>query len=193
MQRTSITNDIQELEHLLARVAKDEAFMDGLAEVTAVISNALKAGKTLLIAGNGGSAADASHFAGELVGRFERERRGYPAVALSADAAVVTAIANDYGFERIFSRQVEALGTEGDVFIGISTSGNSKNILEALRVARAQQLETIAFLGGDGGAACEHAAISLVVPDESTARVQEVHSVLIHALSKHIEQNLSTQ
>ena len=151
------------------------------------IRSALAGGGKLLIFGNGGSAADAQHMAAELVGRFQRDRAGLAAIALTTDTSTVTSVANDFGFERIFDRQVEALGRAGDVAVGISTSGNSANVVRGLEVARAAGLVTIALTGRDGGAAGRAAVIHVNVADESTARVQEVHRTLIHAMCELIE------
>ncbi len=137
--------------------------------------------------GNGGSAADAQHLAAELVGRFVRERSGLPAVALTTDTSVLTSVANDFGFDRVFVRQIEALGRPGDVALGISTSGGSANVRGALEAARAGGLATIALTGSDGGAIGRAADIHVNVPDESPARVQEVHRTLIHAMCELIE------
>ena len=157
-----------------------------LEAVDALLAAFGRHGKALIF-GNGGSAADALHFAAELVGRFERDRRGLPALALPADPSVLTAVANDSGFERVFARQVEALGAAGDVAIGISTSGGSANVLAALEAARNGGMVTIAFTGRDGGAVGRAVDIHVNVPHASTARVQEVHRTLIHAVCELVE------
>ena len=151
------------------------------------IRTAMAAGGKLLIFGNGGSAADAQHFATELVVRFERERAAFPALALSTDTSVLTAAANDFGFERVFARQIEALGRRGDVAFGISTSGGSVNVLRGIEAATAGGLDTIALTGRDGGALGAAARIHVNVPEASTARVQEVHMTVIHALCTLVE------
>jgi D-sedoheptulose 7-phosphate isomerase len=152
------------------------------------IVRALKAGGKVLVFGNGGSASDASHVAAELVGRFEHERRGLAAVALTVDTSILTAVANDYSYEVVFARQVEALGRPGDVALGISTSGNSPNVRAALDVARAQGLETSALTGRDGGPVGRAAGIHVNVASQSTPRVQEVHRTLLHAMCELVEQ-----
>ena len=157
-----------------------------LEAVDALLAAFGRQGKALIF-GNGGSAADALHFAAELVGRFERDRRGLPALALPADPSVLTAVANDSGFERVFARQVEALGAAGDVAIGISTSGASANVLAALEAARKRGMVTIAFTGKDGGTIGRAVDIHVNVPHASTARVQEVHRTLIHAVCELVE------
>ena len=155
----------------------------------AILSTASDRGKILLF-GNGGSAADAQHMAAELVSRFQRERRPVAALALTTDTSVVTAVANDYGFERVFVRQIEALGERGDLAFGISTSGTSGNVVEGLRTARTRGLRTIAMTGRDGGVAGGVADIHINVPDPSTARVQEAHRTLIHAICELVERDL---
>jgi len=140
----------------------------------------LESGKKILICGNGGSAADAQHFAAELVGRFERERASYPAIALTTDSSALTAIGNDYGFERVFSRQIEGLGQKGDMLIAISTSGNSPNIHEAVRKAASMGIRTIGLLGRNGGSIKGDVDFPVIVPHSRTARIQEVHSFILH-------------
>jgi D-sedoheptulose 7-phosphate isomerase len=152
-----------------------------------VLLSTLKNHKKILIAGNGGSAADAQHFAAELVGRFLLDRKGYPALALTTDSSVLTSVGNDYGFSSVFSRQIEALGETGDCFVGITTSGNSENILEALSKARECGLRTIVLTGKDGGAARELADVALVVQASETSHIQEAHLIVYHAWCKSIE------
>ena len=153
---------------------------------------AFASGAKALIFGNGGSAADAQHFACELVGRFLRERRALPAIALTADTTVVTAIANDYGFDRVFVRQIEALGRPGDVAVAISTSGTSANVLAGLQYAKSRGLKTVAFTGGSGGPVGAAADVHVNVPHDLTPRVQEVHRTLIHAVCDLIEQQIDS-
>jgi phosphoheptose isomerase len=153
------------------------------------IAGALKRGGKLLIFGNGGSAADAQHVAAELVGRFQRERVALAAVALTTDTSVLTSIANDYAFDRVFARQVEGLGRAGDVAFGISTSGSSPNVVAALEAARGLDMQTIALTGGDGGAVGRAAAIHVNVPSKATARVQEVHRTLLHVICAIVEES----
>ena len=151
------------------------------------IADALKAGGKLLVFGNGGSAADAQHVAAELVGRFVKERGALPALALTVDASILTAVANDYSFKQVFARQIEALGRPGDVALGISTSGESPNVVTALQVARTQGLKTVALTGRDGGSVGRAADIHVNVPDQNTQRVQEVHQTLLHVMCEVIE------
>ena len=156
-------------------------------EAAAAIVRAMRSGGTVFAFGNGGSAADAQHVASELVGRFERERRGLAAIALTTDASVLTSVSNDYGFERVFARQIEALGRVGDVAMGITTSGASPNVVAAFEAARGRRLQTIALTGRDGGAAGRAADIHINVPADSTARVQEVHRTLLHVICDLVE------
>jgi D-sedoheptulose 7-phosphate isomerase len=154
------------------------------------IAEALGAGGKLLAFGNGGSAADAQHLAAELVGRFQKERAAIPAIALTVDTSVLTSVANDYSFKQVFARQVEALGRPGDVAIGISTSGESPNVLIALQAAKAQGLKTVALTGRDGGSVGRAADIHVNVPDQNAARVQEVHRTLMHVICEIVEDGL---
>jgi D-sedoheptulose 7-phosphate isomerase len=154
------------------------------------IEQAFTAGQALLVFGNGGSAADAQHFAAELVGRYQRDRRAVPALALTTDTSALTAIGNDYGFEQIFARQLQAFGAPGDIAFGITTSGNSPNVLEAFQAAAERGMIRIALTGRDGGEAGRTADIHLHVPHESTARVQEVHRTLLHAICELVEEGL---
>ncbi len=156
-----------------------------------LLAKKLKNGNKILICGNGGSAADSQHFAAEIVGRFEKERKGYPAIALTTDTSALTAIGNDYGFDKVFSRQVEALGEKGDILIGISTSGNSQNVIEAVKVAKQMGLFTVGFLGKDGGKLKDLVDYPFIVKHENTARIQEVHLTLEHTLCKIIDEYLT--
>jgi len=162
-----------------------------LAEQTGdLMLDALKAGRRILVCGNGGSAADAQHFAAEIVGRFEKERRSYPAIALTTDTSILTAIANDYGYDDVFSRQVQGLGAPGDILVGISTSGDSGNVIRAVEAASNLGMHAIGLLGRDGGrlkALVDHA---LVIPGETTARIQEAHGFILHFWAWHIENGL---
>jgi phosphoheptose isomerase len=155
-----------------------------------LVEQCLRAGNKLLVCGNGGSAADASHFATELVVHFARDRRALPAICLASDSGILTAAANDYGFDEIFARQVAAFAQSGDVLICLTTSGKSKNLIRALEEAKARKLKTIAFLGRDGGSTIGIADLDLLVKSDSTARVQEAHQLLLHVLCEIIESRL---
>jgi D-sedoheptulose 7-phosphate isomerase len=148
---------------------------------------AILRGHKILIAGNGGSAADAQHIAAEFVGRYEKDRPSMPAIALTVDTSALTAISNDYGFESVFSRQIEGLGQKGDVFIGISTSGNSPNIIKAVQTARQKGVKIILFLGKDGGILRGQGDVELIVPSERTARIQEMHILIGHIICSFVE------
>jgi D-sedoheptulose 7-phosphate isomerase len=161
-----------------------------IAEMGSLISAALTNGNKLLVMGNGGSAADSQHFVAEIVGRFKMERKALPAIALSTDTSILTAIGNDYGFESIFSRQVEALAKPGDIVVGLSTSGNSPNVLKALNAAREQGCRTIGLLGKDGGNIKAICDLALVVPSTDTPRIQEGHITIIHIVCDLVEKAL---
>ncbi|EDP73657.1 D-sedoheptulose 7-phosphate isomerase, partial [Hydrogenivirga sp. 128-5-R1-1] len=166
-------------------------YSEDIVNLGILMAKRLKMGYKILICGNGGSAADSQHFAAEIVGRFEKERKGFPAIALTTDTSALTAIGNDYGFKHIFSRQVEALGQKGDILIGISTSGNSENVIKAVEKAKEMNLFTVGFLGKDGGKLKNIVDKAFIVDSESTARIQEVHLTLEHALCKVIDMYLT--
>lgn len=152
-----------------------------------LLRDTFAAGRRLFICGNGGSAADAQHFAAELTGRFEKERRGYPAVAFTTDTSALTSIGNDYGFEHVYARQLQALGAAGDLLAAISTSGNSPNIVAALKLAREMGVNSIGLLGRDGGACAGLVDIALTVPAQRTARIQEAHVLILHLLCEGLD------
>jgi phosphoheptose isomerase len=166
--------------------------LDSIVAAADAVTSSLSNGGQLLAFGNGGSAADAQHLVAELVGRFEHERRAFAAVALTADASVVTTISNDYGYEQVFARQIAGLGRRGDVAFGISTSGRSRNVELALEAARANGLVTIALTGRDGGPIGAKADVHVNVAESSTARIQEVHRTILHALCALVERRLTT-
>ena len=158
-----------------------------LVDVAHLLSGVLRSGGKILWCGNGGSAADAQHLAAEIVGRFRRERRGLPSIALTTDSSILTSVANDYGFEQVFARQVEALATPRDVVVGISTSGNSPNVVAALERARSLGVKTVAFTGEGGGKMGQLADLVLAVPSMVTARIQEAHILAGHMLCDWLE------
>ncbi|WP_299226045.1 D-sedoheptulose 7-phosphate isomerase [Sulfurihydrogenibium sp.] len=162
-------------------------YAEDIANLGILIGKRLKLGNKLLICGNGGSAADSQHFAAEVVGRFEKERKGFSAIALTTDTSALTAIGNDYGFDKVFSRQVEALGQKGDILIGISTSGNSKNVIEAVKVAKGLGIFTVGLLGKDGGQLKDLVDKAFIVRSNNTARIQEVHITFIHAICRVLD------
>jgi D-sedoheptulose 7-phosphate isomerase len=172
----------------LERATKDPALLAAARKIAAVIITALRSGNKLLIVGNGGSAADAQHIAAEIIGRYKQDRPAYAAIALTTDSSALTAIANDYGFEQVFARQVEGLGQRGDVLLALSTSGRSPNILAALRTARERGLVTIGFTSLKGetlGALCDHLFVS---PSDDTPVVQQIHLATAHGICDEIEQ-----
>ncbi|MGP9813680.1 D-sedoheptulose 7-phosphate isomerase [Rhodopseudomonas sp. NSM] len=176
----------------MTAAANDQALLSASRAIAAASIKALRDGRKILIAGNGGSAADAQHIAAEIIGRYRHNRPAWPAIALTTDTSALTAIANDYGFDRVFARQVEGLGQRGDVFIGITTSGRSPNILAALTVARERGLVTIGMTGPAGAsmaALCDHL---LVAPGAETALVQQIHLMAAHAICDEIETSLGS-
>jgi D-sedoheptulose 7-phosphate isomerase len=176
----SATKTLQSLVPLDAQVAK----------ASELIEQSLRAGNKLLVCGNGGSAADAAHFVTELVVRFAKDRRPYPAICLASDGGLLTAAGNDFGFDEIFARQVAAFGQPGDLLIVLTTSGKSKNVERALEEAKARKLKTIALLGREGGSTIGIADVDLLVASDSTARIQEAHQLLLHVLCETIESRL---
>lgn len=184
----TVREQLAEQRGLLERMESELA--GGIADAVHMLAETFSAGNKMLIMGNGGSAADAQHFAAELVGRFMLERRALPAIALTTDSSALTAIGNDYGFDRIFTRQVEALATPGDLVVGISTSGNSANIALALQDARKAGCRTIALLGRGGGTIREMVDLPLVIPSSVTPRIQEGHITVIHILCDLLERKL---
>jgi D-sedoheptulose 7-phosphate isomerase len=167
--------------------------LDRIVTAAATIHRALASGRKVLAFGNGGSASDAEHLVAELVGRFEGERRALAGLALTADSSVLTAIGNDYGYDRVFTRQIEALGQQGDVAFGISTSGRSSNVEAALAAAKSRGMITIAMTGRDGGKMGVDADIHLNVAEQSTPRVQEVHRTIMHALCTLIDRSVRAE
>lgn len=183
-----VSDSIQGSIEVKRRVLSDAGLVRTVAKVSEVLVEALEEGNKVLLFGNGGSAADAQHIAAEFVGRFAFDRRALPALALSVNTSCVTAIGNDYGFDLVFSRQIEALGRTGDVAIGISTSGNSPNVVGAITVARKMGLRTIALTGCTGGKLKNAAAYCISVPSSETPRIQECHILIGHIISELVEQ-----
>jgi D-sedoheptulose 7-phosphate isomerase len=190
VRATTVAQMLGESARLYEQTARDSSAAVVMA--ADVMTAAFDAGGQVLIFGNGGSAADAQHFACELVGRFLRERRALPAIALTTDTSVLTAVANDFGFDRVFMRQIEALGRPGDVAVAISTSGSSSNVLAGLKFAKSHGLRTIAFTGGTGGQMGPIADVLVRVPHDSTPRIQEVHRALIHAVCDLVETRITS-
>lgn len=182
-----IEKELSKLAALIADIQADKALLNQVVECAETIVDTLRKGGKVLIAGNGGSAADAQHIAGEFVSRFNYDRPGLAAIALTTDTSILTAIGNDYGYERLFSRQVQALGREGDVFIGITTSGNSANVLEALKTAKDAGLTTIGFTGSTGGKMAGICDITLRMPSPETPKIQEGHIAIGHIICGLVE------
>lgn len=187
--KETIKSHIQTHIDIARKFSEETPDLEGAA---VLIIEALRAGNKLLVAGNGGSVADAHHFAAELMGRFKRERRALPALALDANPSAVTAIANDYAFGQVFARQIEAIAKKGDVFFGISTSGNSENILEGAKAAKTAGCKVVGLTGKTGGKLVQLCDLLINIPSEDTPRIQEMHTLVIHTLSDLIEDALST-
>lgn len=185
---TEIASQLAAHREVITRIERELSPL--IAEMVTMLLQTFERGGKLLVMGNGGSAADAQHFVAEIVGRFKMERRGLPAIALSTDTSILTAIGNDYGFDRVFHRQVEALAVPGDLIIGISTSGNSLNVLHALELARETGCRTVGLLGKDGGSIKNLCDLALIVPSSDTPRVQEGHITIIHILCDLLEKTM---
>jgi D-sedoheptulose 7-phosphate isomerase len=181
-----INNSIKVKQELL----ENNQLLDTVSDLADAIADAIKNGNKIVLCGNGGSASDALHFAGEIVGRFQKERDAWSAVVLNADVATMTAIANDYGYDDVFARQAQGHVNNGDIFIGISTSGNSENVYRAANVAKDRGAITAAFLGKDGGKIGKQVDYPVIVPCMTTARVQESHIMLIHIICEIVEEKL---
>ncbi len=177
----------------LTEAACDDALLQTTHAIARTTIDALGAGKKLLLAGNGGSAADAQHLAAEIIGRYKIDRPAWPAIALTTDTSALTAISNDYGFAQVFARQVQGLGQRGDVFWGFSTSGKSPNILAALETARSQGLITVGFVGAKGHEMAKHCDVLLVAPSEDTPVIQQIHMMAGHAICDEIEHALTNE
>jgi D-sedoheptulose 7-phosphate isomerase len=175
----------------LTKAIRDDSVLATTVAIASVTIDALREGRKLLIAGNGGSAADAQHIAAEIIGRYKMDRPAWPAIALTTDTSALTAISNDFGFERVFARQVEGLGQRGDVFWGLSTSGKSPNVLAALRAARERGLVTVGFTGIRGIEMGEHCEHLLIAPSDEAAVIQQIHLTAAHAICDQIELALS--
>ena len=188
IEKEIIDTCFSELSAVLNRTLEREK--KNIEKTVSLILEALKNDKKLLICGNGGSAAESQHFAAELVGRFKMSRKGIPAIALTTDTAIITALGNDFGFDSIFAQQVETLGREGDVLCCLSTSGTSANLIMASLKAREKDIPTLSLLGKDGGKMKEISDISIMVPSQDTARIQEVHLLILHVICQMIEKIL---
>lgn len=180
-------------DDLIHRMVNDYGIFKKLESTVMQIDHCLRGGGKILVAGNGGSAADAQHFAAELIGRFSHNRVALPAIALTTDTSIITAVGNDFGFEHIFSRQIEGMARPGDVFLGISTSGNSKNIIQAVIACAKRGITTIGLLGQGGGLIKDYVHIPIIVPSENTPKIQEMHITLLHFICWELEREIGAQ
>lgn len=186
----NINRKISESINLKQKILEDEFIINKIAKVVNIIIKAYKTNKKILIAGNGGSAADSQHFAAELVSRFYLERKALSAIALTTDTSIITSIGNDYNFDEIFKRQLEANAQEGDIFIALSTSGNSKNIIKALEFTKQNKITSVGFTGKNITKINELCDICINVPSTDTPRIQEAHILILHIICELVEQNL---
>lgn len=183
-------NELIDAKIQLLNILKGSEYMETVESVADCMADCIRNGNKIILAGNGGSAADAQHFAGEIVGRFMMERKSIPALSLCVDPSVMTCIGNDYGYDMVFARQMEGLGQAGDVFVAISTSGNSENIIKAIKAAREKGIKVVGFLGKGGGKIKDICDYALVVPSDDTPRIQEIHTFTVHLMCERIEQKL---
>ena len=179
----------QESLRIKNKFLNNRIIIGNLNKIITIINKCFQNGNKLIIAGNGGSASQAQHFAGEIVGRYKKERKAYPAISLTADSTILTAWSNDYNFHTVFSRQIEAFGKKGDVFFGLSTSGNSNNIIESVKKAKQIGIKTMCLLGKNGGKLKSLADISIIIESQNTPRIQEEHIFIIHIICEEIEKN----
>lgn len=186
--KQQIIKDIQ--DSIAVKQGLMQTHVEIIQQAAEMMAECIRSGHKIIFFGNGGSASDSQHLAAEFVGRYEKERRALAAIALTTDTSILTAVGNDYSFDRVFERQVEALGSKGDVAVGISTSGNSNNVLLALKKARELGLKTIGFAGRDGGKLKSLVDLAIVVPTQKTARIQESHIMIGHILCERIDERI---
>ena len=186
--RESVIRELEESANIKRMMVQN--LSDIIADAAQIVLNAYKAGGKVLLIGNGGSAADAQHIAAELIGRFKLERIGLPAIALTTNTSTLTALANDYGYDAVFSRQLEALANDKDVLIAITTSGSSPNILKAIETAHSKGIVVIGLTGGNGGKLKDMADLTIMVPSDNTARIQEAHITIGHIICHLVEEGL---
>lgn len=189
--KTKINQRLEESIQIHQKIAADSKYTDLLAQISETILNSLKGGNKVLLCGNGGSAADAQHIAAEFVNRFYINRKPYAAVSLTTDTSIITSIANDFSYEEIYSKQVEAIGKENDVLIAISTSGTAKNVNMAVKAAKDLGIKTIALTGKDGGSLKDLCDINFIVPTDDTPRIQEIHITAAHIICEIVEEDLA--
>lgn len=188
--RPALDTYLKESIALQKKVLADKKIAAAFREAVGISLECLEDGGKLLVAGNGGSAADAQHFAAEFVAMYKIERRAHPAIAFTTDTSILTAIGNDYSFDNIFSRQVEALGRPGDVLFLITTSGNSNNLIKAIAAAKRAGVTTVAFLGKGGGRTKGRADVEIIIPSKNTPRIQEVQKLILHSIAEEVEKRL---
>jgi D-sedoheptulose 7-phosphate isomerase len=188
--QNAIKNQIESSMEVKRKVLQSEELINDIAVTAGRIISAYRNGKKVLLAGNGGSAADSQHLAAELVNRFSFDRPGLNALALTTDTSIITSVGNDSGFDQVFARQVNALGSEGDILIALSTSGNSANLIEALKICRTKKILTIGLTGETGGKMAEMCDICIRVPSGDTPRIQEVHILIGHIICSIVEEEL---
>ena len=190
-RQQEIATRLEENIQVQSRMVGTKSTLGKIEAMVDLILAVYKSGGKVILCGNGGSAADAQHLAAEFVGRFKLERRALPAIALNTNTSILTALGNDYGYETVFSRQVEALANKNDIVIGLSTSGNSPNIIKAIEAAKARGAKTIGLSGGNGGRLAKMADLALVVPSDNTPRVQEAHITIGHIVCELVERELA--
>jgi D-sedoheptulose 7-phosphate isomerase len=188
--KKNISNYIKDSMKVKEQLLTD-VYLEVIEKIAVKCLNTLETGNKILICGNGGSAADSQHFAAELTGRYKKERRGLAGIALTTDTSALTAIGNDYGYNKVFSRQLESIGQKGDVLFSLSTSGNSENLILAIQTAKDLDIESISLLGKTGGEMKEISDLSLVIPSDDTARIQECHILIIHIICELIEEYIN--
>jgi len=189
--RDRIGRILDEVRSVQAALLNAPGTVEAIGRAAEIVARALRDGRCIFLCGNGGSAADCQHIAGEIVGRFKRERAGLPAIALTTDTSILTAVGNDYGFAEVFRRQIEALGYAGDVLIAYSTSGNSENVLRAVDEAARRGMRTIGLTGAGGGRMAGAVELLIAAPSSSTPRIQECHAIIGHVLCELVEEELS--
>lgn len=188
--KQKIINQINDSIDVKRSILSNDSMLEDIIKAATIVIDAYRNKKKTLLAGNGGSAGDAQHIAGEFVSRFNFNRPGLPSIALTTDSSIMTAVSNDYGFKQVFARQIQAQGSQGDVFIGISTSGNSENLIEALKACKEAGIYTIGLTGQTGGAMKEYCDICLKVPSTDTPRIQESHILIGHIICGLVEESL---
>ena len=177
-------------EHLGVSIKSKNNLIDDIVIISKVVIKTIKSGNKLIFCGNGGSAADSQHIAAEFVGRFKKERKGLPAIAITTDTSIITAIGNDYGYDKTFQRQIESIANKGDLLFGITTSGNSLNVINGIKAAKKIGCKTVGFSGNNGGEMKKYCDLSIIVPSNDTARIQEIHILIGHIICEITDQKI---